>query len=167
LTVSRFLLLLAAALLGAVLVLVLTGDRLPELTGERLAEARARWAAQAPASYRLALEMTGSELERGLCEVKVEKGEVVAASRDGRVIERDTELYAVPGLFTLLQRELEMANDPRQAQAPAGYRVYVFARFDRRMGTPLRFRRVIGGSSRWAEWRVTALEVASPPADGH
>ena len=75
-----------------------------------------------------------------------------------RVVSRLTrqghEAYLVGGCVRdlLLDRELELARDPsRGFAAPAGYQVHLFASFDER-GVPVRYRRVVGGTSRWAEW---------------
>jgi hypothetical protein len=159
LTLQNVLLAVAAAIASGILTLYWMSDRLPALDAPRLAAARARWSAAGVSSYRLGLEMEGTELTKGRYAIEVRAGQVTSATRDGQPITGEAKLYAVDGLFTLLADELELARDPaRSGQAPAGYRIYLLARFDRERGLPLQFRRVVGGNNRWVEWRVTGFE---------
>ena len=149
----------AAALLGAIAFLALTSDRLPELDAGRLEAARKLWAERGPSSYRLAIEMSGSDLAASTYRVSVRDGRVEEVLRDGQAITGDPAAYSVPGLFRWLAEELRLAASPGSSfGAPAGYRAYNYAEVDPANGLPRRFRRVVGGTARWAEWRITSFE---------
>ena len=151
----------ATALVAAAVGFYVASDRLPELTTQAVEQAQATWRAAAPADYDLTLMIAGTELDPGTYAIETRGGEVVSASRDGIALTGSADAYSIDGLHKLLLQELDLAANPtRSYGAPAGYRAYLFARFDER-GLPVRFRRVVGGTSRYVEWRIEAL--TSPP----
>ena len=146
------------AVAAAAGVLYLRSDRLPELTPDSLDAARAAWQAAGIRSYDLTLVMSGTELSSGEYRVQVRDGEARTIVRDGIAVTGSGEAYTIDGLLKLLGQELVLAETPQRSYgAPAGYRAYLFARFEGERGLPLRFRRVVGGTSRWAEWSIEGL----------
>jgi hypothetical protein len=98
--------------------------------------------------------------------LEVRDGRAARALRGTVPMTGDVESYSVPGWFTTLVREFEMAKHPATMRAPGeatlgappGYSVYVWARFHPELGYPLHYRRIVGGSNRRVEMRVTRFE---------
>ncbi|MBI3269466.1 MAG: hypothetical protein HYZ53_10635 [Planctomycetes bacterium] len=153
---------LAAGLAAGMLLLAgvaLRGNRLPVLTPEALAHARRAWDANGPSSYRLTLTTEGTGLSKGVFVVSVRDGVVASTTRDGVPTTGEAVAYTVPGLFTILAEEVELAKDPQRSyHAPEGYAAYLSAAFHPSYGYPLRFRRVVGGANTSSELIVTGFE---------
>ncbi len=109
---------------------------LPDLSAADLSAARARWLAQGIADYELDLRVHGTGLDPAVIHLEVRGDSVLRAERAGVPMTGDTIAYTVPGLFTTLERELELKANPAQAGAPPGYQVYVQADFDPELGYP-------------------------------
>jgi hypothetical protein len=130
-------------------------SRLPALTPAALAEAEQKWNAHKPASYRLAIEMSGDRIETGRFEIEVRAGQVASLRRNGLVIRsNDGQNYTMGGLFHMLAQELGLAEKPATLGAPAGYSVYTTAKFDDATGRLLHYRRIVGGTANSIEVRV-------------
>jgi hypothetical protein len=153
-----------ARIAPAVLVLLLglslrCGERLPLLTPEILDTQRRLWAAQGITSYDLEVIVTGTGLEAAEpYHLEVRDDRVARAESGGRAMSGNVASWTVPGLFTTLADECELARNPERLGAPPGYQVYLQARFDPVLGYPVHFRRQVGGSNRKVEIRVTRFE---------
>jgi hypothetical protein len=144
-----------ALVLGVATALVIRSDSMAELTNERLAQARDRWSRHAPADYDLEVLVHADRLEETHFQLRVGDGEVLEALQNGSVRAARADAYTVAGLFDILERELELALDPSSGfGAPAGYGVYLKARFDPDYGYPQRYRRSVGGTSNGVEITV-------------
>jgi hypothetical protein len=146
-------------LVGAVgLLCVVFVERIPELTEARLERAEQLWRQHGPASYDLDLEIRGAR--PGTAQVKVRKGIVTVATRDGRQPPRWTwDEWSIPGQFDTLQRELELAEDPQhEMHAAAGTQLRLRCDFDREFGFPRRYHRYATGGAPEVFWRVTRFE---------
>jgi len=135
-------------------------DRLPPLTSEAI-EANGRlWRSQAVASYDINVLVEGTGLEEPeLIHLEVRDGKVMRALRGDLPMTGDVESYTIPGLFTTLARERELAERPESMGAPPGYRVYLHASFHPRFGYPMHYRRIVAGANRKVEMRVTGFEL--------
>lgn len=142
-----------------VVVQVFAVRRIPELTEPLLEAAEQRWQENGPASYDLDLEITGAQ--PGVVHVEVRDGEVTAMTRDGHAPEqrRTWDVWAVPGQFETIERELEMAADPQhEMQAAEGTRLRLRAEFDPQYGYPRQYQRMVYGGGPEVYWRVTTFQ---------
>jgi hypothetical protein len=157
-------------LAGAALIFALVGvalflerfvaHRLPALTEAALDAAEKRWRDAGPKSYDLDLEIGGAE--PGPVHVEVRNGEVVAMQRDGETPaqRRVWDVWAIPGQFATLERELELAADPAgQMGASAETRLSIQCEFDPQFGYPRRYHRLVYGGGPEVYWRTTKFEV--------
>ncbi len=147
--------LVLALVIGAAAGLLLLGrNRSGELTSERLEEARRVWESEAPASYRLELEMSGALNE--IRAVVVRDRRVVSMTAGGADVAPSAwEYWSVDGLFDVLRTEVANAADP---SARIGAReVALLAKFDPTWGYPTYFYRHIMGTSNDIEWRVVSF----------
>lgn len=153
-------LIVAVVILALVVVLqVFVARRIPELTEARLAEAQRRWEERGPASYDLDLVIKGAQ--PGTVHVEVRDGEVTTMTRDGRAPsqQRTWYVWSVPGQFEMIERELEMAEDPEhEMQASADTQLWLRAEFDPEYGYPRQFHRIIFGGGPEVYWRVTKFQ---------
>jgi len=149
--------LIAAFVLGATAGLLLLGRKpARELTEERLEAARAVWAAEAPPSYTLELEVRGALEETHV--VVVRDGRVVSMTTGGtEAPESAWPFWSVDGLFDTLRTELRNAAEPRKSLGAD--RIALLARFDASWGYPAFFYRHIMGSLNDIEWEVTRFAV--------
>jgi hypothetical protein len=135
-------------------------ERLPELTVEHLEAAEKLWAAEGPMSYDLDLVIEGAQ--PGVVHVEVRDGVTTAMQRDGLAPSqrRVWDVWAVPGMFETIERELQLAEDPEhEMDASAGASVDLRAEFDPKFGYPARFHRIVFGGGPEVYWRVTSFEV--------
>lgn len=153
---------LAGALaIGIVAAILSRRDPVPELDAARLAAAQARWEGRGPRDYDLSVDVHADRLGDARYDIAVRGGSVVGATRDGAPATGAEDSWSVAALFTMFERELELARQPQAGfGAPAGYRAYLFAAFDRDNGRPLRYRRVVGGASNGVEIRVVHFQAA-------
>jgi hypothetical protein len=155
---------IAAVLLGLVLGAALAlqlfvAERLPALTTQRLDAAEKLWEESGPGGYNLDLEIRGAQ--PGVVHVEVRGGVVTAMQRDGLAPSqrRTWEVWAVPGMFETIERELELAADPQhEMDVGAGTRVNLRCEFDAQYGYPSRFHRTVYGGGPEVYWRVTNFQ---------
>ncbi len=132
-------------------------SRLEVLTDESLRDAEARWNANAPGLYRVAIEMKGGRVETGVFEALVRAEQVVSLRRNGQVIlPEGADDYSVRGLFRMLEQELALAEQPALLGAPSGYEAHLLARFNPDNGRLERYRRAVTGVDNNIE--ITILE---------
>jgi hypothetical protein len=150
----------AVLAIAAVLILLrfLVAERIPDLTADRLESARQRWENEGPPSYNLDIEIRGKQ--PGTVHVEVRDRTVTAEARDGRPTpERTWDYWTVPGLFDMLDRELELAEDPQhELQAGTGTMLRLRCEFDDHFGFPQRFHRHSTGDAPELYWRVTSFQ---------
>jgi hypothetical protein len=146
--------------IGAGLALELfVGERLPQLTVEALDAAEKRWDQHGPKSYDLDLTIEGAQ--PGVVHVEVRDGITTAMQRDGIAPKqrRVWDVWAVPGMFETIERELELAEDPQhEMEAAAGAKVDLRAEFDPTYGYPARFHRIVFGGGPEVYWKVTSFQ---------
>ena len=152
---------LAAALaIGIVAAILSRRDPVPVLDAARLAAAQARWETRGPQDYDVTVDVHADRLGDARYDLAVRGGSVVGATRDGAPATGAGDSWSGAALFTMFERELERARQPRAGfGAPAGSRAYLFAAFDRDTGRPLRYRRVVGGASTGVEIRVVHFQA--------
>jgi hypothetical protein len=134
--------------------------RIPELTDARLDAAIQRWNSQGPEDYRLKVKIEG--LRPGDVSVEVQHGEVVKMTRDGRspAQRRTWDVWSVPGMFDMIEREMELAEDPAgEMDLAQGTRLWLRCEFDSRYGYPVEFHRAVFGGGPEVYWRVVRFEV--------
>ncbi|HEX2474915.1 MAG TPA: DUF6174 domain-containing protein [Lacipirellulaceae bacterium] len=141
----------------ALLLQMLVGQKLPQLTEDELAKAEELWTSAGPASYEMDLDILQGQ--PGKVHIEVQNGEITAMTRDNRTPAQRTWSYlSVPGLFEMLERELEMAEDPvHEVGADAGTRWQLRCEFDPGYGYPRRFHRYVSGGGPEVYWRVTSF----------
>jgi hypothetical protein len=134
-------------------------DRMPELTEAALEAAEQRWQEKGPDGYDMDIEIQGAQ--PGNVHVEVRKNQVTAMTRDGRMPpQRTWDVWSVPGLFDMLERELVMAEDPhREMDASVGAQLRLRCEFDPRFGLPWRYHRHVSGGGPELHWRVTNFET--------
>ncbi len=143
----------------AILFALTSCSRLDVLTDEALLDAEARWNANAPGFYRIAIEMTGERVEAGVFEALVRRGQVISLKRNGQVILPDrAEDYSVRGLFRILEQELALAQEPSLLGAPPGYAAHLLVRFDPDNGRLERYRRTVTGVDNNIEIAILEFE---------
>jgi len=132
----------AALIVGAVLLagFFLFRDTTPLLTRSALDAARALWAKSGPADYDLAIVQESDARPAERIEVEVRGAKAVRILRDGQPLD-NRDAYAVPGLFGIAERELEMAGAAAPAEG-APRNAVLKARFDESLGFPLVFKRI-------------------------
>jgi hypothetical protein len=151
--------LLLVILAGVIAVELLVVERLPELTPEKLAAAEKLWEARGPKSYDLDLTIEGAQ--PGVVHVEVREGLTTAMQRDGIAPQqrRVWDVWAVPGMFETIERELELAADPQhEMDATENASVDLRAEFDPQFGYPVRFHRIVFGGGPEVLWKVTRFE---------
>jgi hypothetical protein len=133
-------------------------ERLPQLTVENLEAAEKLWQAQGPKSYNLDLTIEGAQ--PGVVHVEVRDGITTAMQRDGLAPQqrRVWDVWAVPGMFETIERELQLAEDPQHEMgASASATVDLRAEFDPKFGYPARFHRIVFGGGPEVYWKVTSF----------
>lgn len=151
--------LLGLALGGTLAIELFVVERLPELTVEKLAAAEKLWETSGPKSYNLDLTIEGAQ--PGVVHVEVRDGVTTAMQRDGLAPQqrRVWDVWAVPGMFETIERELQLAEDPQhEMDAGAGASVDLRAEFDPTYGYPARFHRIVFGGGPEVYWKVTSFE---------
>lgn len=125
---QRVILLAAGFLLGLTITFILAREPTEPLTIELLSAAKSRWNAAAIPDYSIRYEMHGSTYA-----IEVRDGVVESLEVDGRN-PQGVELanYQIPGLFLVLERELENAADANLM--PGDMAVKFRARFNGRLG---------------------------------
>jgi hypothetical protein len=153
-------LIMTIAVIGALLVRqVFVAQRIPELTEARLQQAEELWEQSGPASYVMDLDLRGAQ--PGRVHIEVQSNEITAMTRNGRTPPRRTwRVWSVPGLFEMLGRELQLADDPvHEMGAAAGTQVRVRCEFDAKLGYPNRYHRYMSAGGPEVFWRVSRFEA--------
>lgn len=123
-------------LLGAVLWL---REPMGPFTAESLEAATQCWRGANIVDYRIFYRMHGSEYD-----VTVEDGLVADVLVDGRPpLAAELDMYSIPGLFRLLQMELENIHDPHGPFAAGNTQVIARVRFHPRLGYVERYLRSV------------------------
>jgi hypothetical protein len=132
----------AAFVLGAVLLagFFLFRDTTPLLTRSALEAARDRWMKNGPADYDLLIVQESDARPAERLEATVRGTQTVRLLRDGNPID-NRDAYTVPGLFAIVEREVEMAGASAPAEG-APRNAILKARFDESLGFPLVFKRI-------------------------
>jgi hypothetical protein len=146
---------LALVIVGVVLALqFFVVERLPELTDAELAAAKKRWQENEPVSYDMDIQILGAQ--PGSAHVKVRNRVVTAATRNGKdTPERTWSTWTVPGMFEMLSRDLEIAEDPQKAiEAAPGTKWRLWAEFDPQFGYPRRYHQIVYGGGPEVYWKV-------------
>lgn len=103
--------------------------------------------------------MEGDRVERGEFEVQVRNGIVTSVKRNGGAVNPASgQDYSMDGLFKILHEEIGLAENPALLGAPAGYSVYLMARFDDNSGRLRHYRRAVGGISNSIDIEVLRFE---------
>jgi hypothetical protein len=129
------------------------------LTAESMHAAQQRWQKNAPSDYQMEITVTGRQPSH--YDIDVEEGIPTAVLRNGREIARRNWTYwTVPGLFDVIEHDMECAEDPtRGFGAQPGSTVVLRADFDPRLGYPRKFERLILGEPQLdMTWEVTTFE---------
>lgn len=147
--------LVVALAVGVLVAMVSRRASPPPLTAQDLAAARERWRVHGPNAYEIELRVHADRLESAQYVIVVRDGVVVGSRRDGTPVASAEDAYSVTGLFEMLEREIELAAQPQSGfGAPAGFRAYLYARFDPENGRPIQYRRTVGGTSNGVEIQV-------------
>lgn len=156
------LLILSLLALGGLFLLValairLAGDRLPRLTQDRFDSALRQWSAAAPASYEIAVEVSGNQPAR--YRVVVRNGEVESAERNGAPLSgaRTLGTWSVPGMFRTI--EIDLDEQARAAADGNQGELILWSEFDPQYGYPARYRREQWGNNQKAAWQVTSFQT--------
>jgi hypothetical protein len=129
-------------------------EGLPPLSAEALDAARRRWDQQGPDSYNLDLLISGRQT--GRFHVEVRGGRPTFVTRNGRQPPRRTwDVWTVPGMFDIIDEEVDQAHDPAGGFSARGGQAVLRAHFHPRYGYPETYQRIILGASEEIEWKVT------------
>jgi hypothetical protein len=136
--------------IGLVAALILAVPYLPgrthPVTRERLDRARALWLQAQVKNYDMDLETRGAQ--SGRYHVEVRDGQLTGITRDGIAADpADGEYWTVDGLFRVSEEELDAAEQPESAAFGARSQVWLRARYDARLGFPIRFVREVKPAS--------------------
>jgi hypothetical protein len=132
--------------IGAVAALILAVPYFPgrtdPVTRERLEGARALWSRAQVKNYDMDLETRGAQ--SGRYHVEVRDGHLAGITRNGVTADPAAgEYWTVDGLFQVIEEELDAAEQPDNAAFGPRSQVWLRARFDSRLGFPIRFVREV------------------------
>ena len=101
------------AIVGLIIIAIATrGKELPPITFELLDAAVQRWSANGPSDYDMDIELTG--INPGVAHIEVRHGNVTAMKLNDRPTKPHTwDDWSVPGLFSIIRRDLEVCMAPR------------------------------------------------------
>ena len=120
--------------------------RTDPVTRERLDEARKLWLKAKVKNYDLDLETRGAQ--SGRYHVEVRDGQLATITRNGTTADPAAgEYWTVDGLFRVIEEELDAAEQPDGAAFGARSQVWLRARYDSRLGFPIRFVREVKPAS--------------------
>jgi hypothetical protein len=173
------------AIVGLIVIAIATrGKELPPITFELLDAAASRWSANSPNDYDMEIELTG--INPGVAHVEVRHGNVTAMTLNGRPTKPHIwDDWSVPGLFTIIRRDLEVCMAPRgtvtaadktlspggrgqgegaaeqltstkESNLPQPDPVVPRGLFDPKLGYPVQYHRVTPTGAD-AKWRITRL----------
>ena len=118
----------------------------------------ARWQANRPLDYEMALEVSGRQ--RGTMHVVVKAGKPVNITRGGIAIPRHSwEYWTVEGLFEVIHTDLEGLDQPERAfGTPDVSQLVQQAEFDAALGYPRRYRRAVLSTGDAIEWEIVEFK---------
>lgn len=150
--------------IGLAILWLMIREPMTALTPENLEAARAKWAAADITGYDMILETRPpGRSEPMRFDVQVRHGRVANVLQDGEAADtHEPEIYAVDGLFDMLERELDLARSPDNPFQASGGKVFQRVRFHDELGYPERYLRVVGGSNRNSAFTVIALTPVAP-----
>lgn len=119
-------------------------DRTPPLAAAALEAGRRQWEKAAIASYDLTLTVAIDREAPKDYQLSVRGGKVASFQING-VAHAENPSYSVPGLFDILEREIEMAGGKGARAAGAPQNAVLRAEFDPRYGYPKVFKRLAPG----------------------
>lgn len=134
-------------------------DATPALTAEALETAREHWRKNGPPDYQMDVMVMGRQPGRYHVEVRAGKPTEVLRN-DRQVGRRNWPYWTVPGLFEIIEHDMDCAADPtRGFGAKPGSKAVLRAEFDPRHGLPRKFERLILGEPDLdMTWQVTPFE---------
>ena len=153
----------------AIVVVVVLSRRhtAPPLTAAALADAQQRWQKNGPADYGMDLIVTGRQASH--YHVEVQAGQPSRVLRnDQPTTSRTWHYWTVPGLFEVLEHDMDCSDDPtRGFGARRGSQAVLRAVFDAELGYPRKFERLILGEPHLdMTWQITRFErVDERPAE--
>ncbi len=161
-SVRRHVILAAGGLLlGCVSTLLYLREPMERLTPKTLKAAKLLWSQQGPRNYDLQYEMNGSEYD-----VQVRGGIVTEVLVNGvRPLSADWGNYAIDGLFSLLELEVDHLADPAGLFGGQGASVFARVRFNDRLGYPERYLRS-GGHVPSATIQIRRFRAVAPDTPG-
>jgi hypothetical protein len=130
----------------------------PRLSQPEFDAAVKRWKQRGPASYDCDIVILGNR--PGSVQMQVRGGQATSMVRDGLTpkARRTWDAWTVEGMFDTIERELEIARDPKQTVGGSSPPV-LYAKFDDRLGYPAIFRRSVPGAQQDMAWEVTRFET--------
>jgi hypothetical protein len=146
--------------IGLVIVWLMIREPMTELTEASLSAAREKWTAANITDYDMILEnQPPGRAEAMRFTVQVRHGRVANVLSGGEPADtHEPELYAVDGLFEMLERELDLARSPDSPfKATGGGKVFQRVRFHDELGYPERYLRVVGGSNQNSAFTVVSF----------
>jgi hypothetical protein len=139
---------------------LIVARQIPALTDAALDAALERWDVHGPENYSLEVEIEG--LRPGTVTVDVRQGIVTRMTRDGHVPaqRRTWDVWSVPGMFDMIEREMELAEDPAgEMNVSQETRLWIRCQFEEHYGYPAEFHRAVFGGGPEVYWRVSRFEV--------
>lgn len=150
----------AALLVLMAMLLMVLREATPLLTETELAAAVQRWREYGPDDYDMDILVGGRRA--GTIHVEVRGGSVVAMTRDGITPsqQRTWQYWSVPGLFDMLEDDVQSADDPRGPfGALPGTKVVLRAEFNPRYGYPRRYQRTVFGTDLGIDWEIVRFAI--------
>lgn len=144
----------------AALVVVWRRQAAPALTGEAIQAAQQTWSAHGPADYRMDLVVTGRQASS--YHVEVRGGKPTQVLRNQRpTTPRTWHYWTVPGLFEVMEHDIECSDDPTEGFGAApGSQAVLRAVFDAQLGYPRTFERLILGEPHLdMTWQIIRFET--------
>ncbi len=134
------------------ILLALRGEQLPEITFSSLDQAVVRWQELGLVNYDLEIQLTGPT--SGTAQIQVRNDETKMTLNDRNMEPRIADYWSVPGLFSVIRRDLEACAEAAKKGNPGGMSP-VFSRglFDPHYGYPAAYRRITP-SGQDVEWRI-------------
>ncbi|HEV3340992.1 MAG TPA: DUF6174 domain-containing protein [Pirellulales bacterium] len=155
-----------ALLMFVALVVVSRRQAIPPLTVESLETARRRWEESGAADYRMDIVVSGRQASR--YHVEVAGGKPASVLQNDRPIaRRNWPYWTVPGLFDVIEHDVDCADDPtRGFGARPGSKAVLRADFDPRRGYPRKFERLILGEPQLdMTWEVATFDDGAAAND--
>ena len=150
---------LIGGILAVVVVSVATqwlpGRRMTDVTDINLQNATDLWESKSPANYWIKIQVEGRLND--IWEVSVEQGNAIKVIRNGQemVSERTKDVWTVPGMFRMLEYDLDTQERLREQ----GTDLMVRAEFDSENGIPVGYQRLDYSTRQSASWKVLEFKI--------